>query len=337
MRILVIGGTRNLGHLLVEALLGAGHRVTVLNRGVTPDGLPPEVERLRADRTDPTALAAAVAGREWDGVVDLALYRPAEAEAVVAALGGRTGHYVLVSTGQVYLVRAGGSGRPEPAPPYREEDAAGPWLTEPPPGGHDHRNWLYGVEKRGAEEVLERAVGFPFTIVRPPMIHTERDHYGRIGAYLRRLDDGGPLVLPAEPDRPLRHVWGGDVVRALRTILEATHPAGGAYNLAQDEAPGLAAFLELLGEAAGRAVRVRRLPRPALEAAGLLPACSPFSERWMSELDNRRSRAELGITYTPPSAYVPLLVARLRARGALPPGYEQRARELAVARAAEPA
>jgi nucleoside-diphosphate-sugar epimerase len=334
MRVLVIGGTRNLGHLLVLALVGAKHRVTVLNRGVTRDELPREVERLRADRTDAAALAAALAGRVWDGVVDLALYRPVEAEAVVELLGRRAGHYVLVSTGQVYLVRGAGAGRPLPTAPYREEDAAGPWLPAPAPGGHDHRNWLYGVEKRGAERVLERAAAagrLPLTIVRPPMIHTERDHYGRVGAYLSRLDDGGPLLLPAEPDRPLRHAWGGDVVTALRVILEATTPAGRAYNLAQDEAPGLAAFLELLGRAAGREPAVRRLPRPVLEAAGLLPACSPFSERWMSELENRRSREELGLSYTSPTRYLPVLVERLRARGAVPPGYGQRPRELALA------
>ena len=38
---------------------------------------------------------------------------------------------------------------------------------------------------------------------------------------------------------------------------------------------------------------------PLAEANGFLPDCSPFSERWMSELDNRRSKAELGIDYTP--------------------------------------
>ena len=40
-------------------------------------------------------------------------------------------------------------------------------------------------------------------------------------------------------------------------------------------------------------VRVRR---DLLEANGFLPDCSPFSERWMSELDNTRSKQELGMS-----------------------------------------
>ena len=47
MKILIIGGTRNLGHLLAYQLLDAGHRVTVLNRGKTRDELPERVERLQ--------------------------------------------------------------------------------------------------------------------------------------------------------------------------------------------------------------------------------------------------------------------------------------------------
>jgi hypothetical protein len=35
-----------------------------------------------------------------------------------------------------------------------------------------------------------------------------------------------------------------------------------------------------------------RVKRSELEANGFLPDCSPFSDRWMSELDNTRSKAE---------------------------------------------
>ena len=50
MNVLIIGGTRQIGHFLTEALLSAGHRVTVLNRGVTRDDLPETLPRLRVDQ-----------------------------------------------------------------------------------------------------------------------------------------------------------------------------------------------------------------------------------------------------------------------------------------------
>src|SRR3954453_14340332 len=105
MRSLIIGGTRNLGPSIVHALLQREYEVAVFNRGKTRDDLPEEVERLRGDRTDPAQLKRALNGREFDLVVDTTLYTGTEAEATVEALTNRVGHYIFLSTGQVYLVR----------------------------------------------------------------------------------------------------------------------------------------------------------------------------------------------------------------------------------------
>ena len=331
---LVIGGTRNLGPGLVAALLEAGHRVAVLNRGRTPEAapLPAGVERLRADRADAAQLAAALGRRAFDLVVDTTLYTGPEARTTIAALDGRVGHYVVLSTGQVYLVRRG------VARPFREADYAGPVMPEPPRDGPDHGDWTYGVEKRDAEDACAEAWAarrFPYTALRLPMINSELDHYDRLRNYLARLDDGGPILVPDAPDLPLRHVYGGDVVRAiLRVAALGARTHGEAYNVSQDETLGLDAFLAILGEITGREVVARRVPRALLEARGLLPACSPFSGRWMSELDNRRSREELGFAYTPLREYLARLVEWQRAHperaASSVPGYAQRPVELAL-------
>jgi nucleoside-diphosphate-sugar epimerase len=48
--ILVIGGTRYFGKLLVQRLLQAGHRVTIATRGRTADPFGARIERIRVDR-----------------------------------------------------------------------------------------------------------------------------------------------------------------------------------------------------------------------------------------------------------------------------------------------
>jgi len=328
MEVLIVGGTRNLGPGLVAELLRREHRVAVCNRGVTPDDLPPEVERLRADRRDREALARALGDRAFDGVVDTTLYTGPEAEGAVALLAGRCGHYVALSTGQVYLVRQG------LRPPFREEHYEGATLAEPAREAPDWPDWSYGIEKRGAEDVLARAVadrGFPATVLRLPMVHGERDHYQRLHNYLARVADGGPLLIPDGPHRPLRHVDGADVVRIVADLLESASGMGGVYNLGQDETVPMDDFLALLARLAGRELAVARAPRERLVAAGLLPACSPFSGLWMSELDNRRSREELGVRYTSFAATLERLV-RHYAPLPPPPGYAQRPRELELAR-----
>ena len=330
MRILILGGTRNLGPLLVGELAARGHRLAVCNRGVTPDDLPEEVERLRADRGDREQLARALGARDFDAVIDTTLYTGPEAEGAVALLDGRVGHYLALSSGQVYLVRAG------LRRPYVEEHYAGRVMPEPPRESRDWGEWKYGVDKRAAEDVLAAAVaerGFPATLLRLPMVHSERDHYQRLHNYVARLADGGPILLPAGPHAPVRHVDGADVVRVIADLLESGSGLGGVYNLSQEETVPIEECLERVAEAAGRPLALARLPRERLLEEGLLPACSPFSGLWMSELDNRRSKRELGVGYTPFAATVERLVAHLRRLGP-PAGYSQRPRELALAAAA---
>jgi nucleoside-diphosphate-sugar epimerase len=331
MRSLIIGGTRNLGPAIVQALLQQGHEVTVFNRGQTRDDLPPEVERLRGDRTDPEQLKQALAGRDFDLVVDTTLYTGAEAEAVVELLTGRFGRYIFLSTGQVYLVRLGVER------PFKEEDYPGPVMEEPPKSDEsEHSNWLYGFDKRAAEEVFARAweaKRFPFTSLRLPMVNSERDHYDRIYGYFLRLQDGGSIVVPEGNGLPVRHVYGDDVIQAIVGLAENGLGMGRAYNLGQDETFTLEQFLELLAGLMHRPLKIVQAPREELECEELLPHCSPFSDTWMSSLDNSRSKAELGITYTPMRDYVKKLVSYYQAvRPREIEGYAQRAKELELAR-----
>ena len=167
MRSLLIGGTRNLGPSIVQALLQRGDRVAVFNRGQTPDDLPKEVERLRGDRSDGQQLKQVLGGSEFDLAVDTTLYTGSEAEAVVGVFTGRVDRYVFLSTGQVYLVRLGIER------PYKEEDYAGPVMPAPVRDAPEYDSWLYGVEKRAAEDVFARAWrehSFPFTSLRLPMV-----------------------------------------------------------------------------------------------------------------------------------------------------------------------
>ncbi len=301
MKILIIGGTRNIGHLLALELLQRGHTVSILNRGRTRDDLPEGVERLRADRTQPDQLAAALGSRSFDVVVDNAMYKGEEAETITRLLKGRVGHYLFLSTGQVYLVREGVER------PFKESMYEGRLMPAPKPETYGYEEWLYGIEKRNAENHLIAAHErdqFPFTTLRLPMVTGERDHFGRLYGYILRLKDGGPILVPSTPNYPLRHVYSGDVVRVLLHLIESGAGKGKVYNISQDETVTLDEFLELIGSIMDVSPQIVRVRRDMLEANGFVPDCSPFSERWMSELDNTLSKTELGITYTPLREYL---------------------------------
>ena len=101
------------------------------------------------------------------------------------------------------------------------------------------------------------------------MVNGERDHFRRLEAYLWRLLDGGPLLLPDGGVHQTRHVYGGEVARFLGSILGRGETFGQAYNLAQEEKPTLADLAGRLRDLLGSTATL--LPVPA----GRLPWSRP--------------------------------------------------------------
>ncbi len=333
MKVLIIGGNRFVGRDLVWRFLAAGHEVTTFNRGHLPDPFGARITRLVGDRTTGD-FERLLAQGEWDAAVDFAAFVEADTRRAAATLRGRVGHYVMISTGQVYLVRA-----PRPKDAARETDYEGTVMaapTEPSERGE----WDYGMGKRGAEDALGAAWAerrFPSTRLRIPMVNGERDYHRRIEGYLWRLLDGDPVLLPDGGQSPTRHVYSGAVARAIARVLGNPMTYGQAYNLAQDETPTLTDILTLLAEILGASARFVAVPSARIAATGLdVVRVSPFSGRWMSFLDPTRAKAELGFRHDSLRHYLEKIVASFLAHPpAEPPeGYAaNRPREVELARA----
>jgi nucleoside-diphosphate-sugar epimerase len=332
MKLLVVGGNRFVGRDLVFRFLAAGHEVTLLNRGNLDDPFGGSVQRLCADRSGP-GFARVLRGHDWDAAVDFAVFEGAHARSAVEVLEGRVGHYVMISTGQVYLVR-----EPRPAPAAGEADYDGPLMPEPVDLA-DRAEWAYGMGKRRAEDALGDAWArqrFPSTRLRLPMVNGERDYHRRLEGYVYRLFDGQPLLLPDGGRTPTRHVYSGAVARAIARLIGNPATFGRAYNLAQDETPTLIEILSWLAELIGAPARFVDVPRRRLVEAGLSPVeVSPFSGAWMSFLDPALAKAELGFRHEPVRQYLDKIVAAFMAHPpAQPPEayLKNRAAERAFAR-----
>jgi len=329
LKVLLIGGNRFLGHELALRLRAASHAVTLFNRGTLADALSDRVERLRGDRTS-ADFERVLGGRRFDAVVDFAAFDGDDGRRAAALFQGQVGHYVAISTGQVYLVR---QGCPRPA---RETDYDGPLIDEPQTQ-YDRGQWTYGVKKRALEDELRAAWEqrrFPATRLRIPMVNGERDHFRRIERYLWRMLDGGPILLPGGGARVTRHVYSGAVVKAILGLLGREASFGRAYNLAQDETPSLRELLATLARLVGAPAPLVEIDAESVRKAGLDPlVLSPFGGEWMSFVDPSLAKAELGFRHEPLASYLDKIVTSFLAHPPAdpPPGYEKRADELRLA------
>jgi nucleoside-diphosphate-sugar epimerase len=253
VQLLVLGGTRFLGRALVEHALARGHEVTLFNRGQTNPELFPGAEQLRGDRTSDLS---ALAGRDWDGVLDVATFLPRVVRLSVDALRGHVRRYVYVSSVSVY---ADQSTPPVEGAPVLE-------LEDP----NDERVESYGALKATCEQIVQAAFAEAATIVRPGLIVGPHDPTDRFTYWPVRIAAGGEVLAPGSPDDPVQFVDVRDL--AAWTLDLTERGVGGVLNATGESMP----FQRLLEECravSGSDARFTWVPSDRLLEAGV--------EEWM--------------------------------------------------------
>ncbi|HUG89934.1 MAG TPA: NAD-dependent epimerase/dehydratase family protein, partial [Planctomycetaceae bacterium] len=245
---------------IVEALLAAGNRVTVLNRGQTLDELPAEVERLRGDRDRGAAGLDALRGRVWDVCVDVNGYTARQVRSSAEVLRTFVGHYVFTSAVSVY-------GDPAAGP----VDETHPRL---PPAAEDvtevNRD-TYGPLKVACENIVQDIYGDRCAVLRPQIVAGPYDPFDRFSYWVRRAAEGGELLAPGDGSDHVQFIDTRDVARFTR--IGSENALSGSFNLA---GPRLtwSEFLELLG-----ARNVVWVPAEIIQAQGVTEFELPLYRR----------------------------------------------------------
>jgi nucleoside-diphosphate-sugar epimerase len=191
--ILVIGGTRYFGKLLVQRLLQAGHRVTIATRGLTPDPFGTRIERIRVDRRNENAMRAAFANvAGYDVIYDQLCYSPLDAAISARIFAGKVKRYIMSSTIDVYRPLLGSQDAPftEAAARVLAQpiDTRYPW--------HDPHLACesYVMGKLQAEAYLYRDGTLPVVTVRiGHVLAGAEDFTGRLAHYVDLVRQHAPL------------------------------------------------------------------------------------------------------------------------------------------------
>jgi 2'-hydroxyisoflavone reductase len=274
MKLLVLGGTRFLGRHLAEAALAAGHEVTLFHRGRTNPGLLSGAEEIFGDRDGDLGV---LGGRRWEAVVDTSGFVPRLVRQAADELA--VDLYVFVSTVSVYAdYRV--LGITEEAP-----------LKQPPP--EDERTEevtpaTYGWLKVLCEKAVEEAMPGRTLIVRPCILAGPHDYTDRFTWWLRRVKEGGEVVAPGRPGRPVQVLDARDLAVWLLSMIERGRT--GVFNTTGPDHPmTMGEMLAILREATGSdATFTWREPDPDEE----IPFWIPEEKNGFHSIDSMKARAE---------------------------------------------
>ncbi len=193
MDLLILGGTGFIGPHLVRAAVAAGHNVSVFNRGSRNDQLPAGVEGLIGDRNNDHS---ALEGRRWDVVIDNSATRNARwVRTSAQLLRDSVDRYLFTSTRSVYSDFSK-IGMNEDGPVHEVDQS----MVD-----RDERQ-PYGAEKVLSEREVRAAFGDRTLIVRPGLIVGPGDNTDRFSAWPIRVDRGGEMLAPGDPDTPVMFI-----------------------------------------------------------------------------------------------------------------------------------
>ncbi|MCF7973612.1 MAG: NAD-dependent epimerase/dehydratase family protein [Phycisphaerae bacterium] len=271
----VLGGSRFIGHAVVEALLARGCQVTTVNRGITPVHYSRPVARFVANRREPERYAGVLAGITVDAVVDVTAYHPGETRLALEAFRGRLRRFVHISTLSVY-------GWPLDCPVG--EDA--PLETNPLNA--------YGFEKAACERLIfaEHPARLPWTVLRLPAVFGPRDPSSREAYLFRQILREKDIIVPARPYY-CQNLFVADAARAVCSLMESDRAVGRVYN-AGGTPFTLEAYVDLLAGLAGKPPRMMRAPARVLEQGGADLQKIPYFFEGDLVLETRRIQDEIG-------------------------------------------
>ena len=308
-RALVLGGAGFIGTAACKELMRRGVETVAAGRKDRPYGT--FTSYVAFDRQDESQLQNALESVQPDVVLDLACYEPAELATAIRLVKAQ--RYVFISSGAIYPDI---NGRPA------LEDDFEPLAGEPP------AEVSYADGKRWCETLLARADDFPWTVVRPPAVLGASDRSLRIAAYIQRVADGGPVLVPSETyEQQAGLAWVKDVGYACALACDPRKQVQHrAYNV------GFAGVsVRHLIEGIARAMSVPANIHP-MPFAQIPDGASPYGPRphRPAGYSIDRARTELGFE---PSALEDALAETLawyRVEHPSHPGYANRQNELAL-------
>jgi nucleoside-diphosphate-sugar epimerase len=224
MKVLFIGGTGLISSASTRLAIAQGLDLFLLNRGNHAD-IPAGATNIIADIRDQNATARALAGQQFDVVVDWIAYTTADIERDLALFHGKARQYIFISSASAY-----------------QKPLSYHLITEDTPLANPF--WDYSRNKIACEERLLRAYreyGFPCTIVRPSLTYGDTQIPLVVNSWqlpytvIARMRQGKPLIVPGDGTSLWTITHNSDFAKGLVGLIGHQQAIGHAFHITSDE------------------------------------------------------------------------------------------------------
>lgn len=275
-RVLVLGGTGFIARRLVRYLHESGCEITVATSGRTEFSFEPDISSVRIDRFSRESMVSEIRRmQEFDVVFDQICFGVNDAQTAIAALSGRTGSYVMVSSAAVY----------NPVPGIHGEADFDP--LEYTGKQVEQENYSYSDGKKRAEACMFRSAPFSVAAARFPMVLGHDDSSMRMQNHVMDVVEGKEISFPARGGKR-NYIWVDDAGRFLCWL--GMNNKEGPYNAGSPEQFNAIQLAELISVAAD--CRLRAVGKDDRENG------SPYYRPEDHVVDTQKAESE-GFSFTP--------------------------------------
>lgn len=229
MNILVIGGSRFIGPLIIEELSRCNHNVTVFNRGQISQSYPKGIRFIKGDRNNGFKFK-----EHFDVVIDTCAYNGAQTKKALEELS--FDFFIHMSTAAVYW----GS----EILPYFEDSPLDDWTLR-----DDYQRGKVECE-RALNQSSVKYASIRSVYILGPRNYREREHF--IYSKIKRKE---PIVIPGNGQTLIQFVFASDVAKAIVSATE--RKIDGIFNCAGDEIITLKGLVEEMARITGQEPVIR--------------------------------------------------------------------------------
>ncbi len=235
--ILIIGGTRFVGRIVVERLLASypNYKVTIFNRGISNKKLfqnEVNVDFIYGDRE--TKDINQIFNKKWDVVVDFMGYFPDSITYMLNHINKSIGRYIFISTISTYDLENPIS------TPITENGKLLKWKES----DRTDSTWeTYGQRKVACEDEIKKYKDLDYIILRPSLIYGKYDYSDRFNYWLYKVKNDERVEVPDDFDKLVNYTFSEDFAKVIIHFMESNHN-NNVYNIVTHKAVSLSTLFE---------------------------------------------------------------------------------------------